>query len=124
MGLHYAHHQHQNECVSGCVLSTLLYGSEAWTLYSSQEHRLNAFNLRCLSRMLGITWQDHVTNIDVLAKAGMPSMYAILTQRRLHWLGHVIRTDDGRIPKRYAVWGAGHWHQAYRTPIAAECLQA
>ena len=26
-----------------CVLSTLLYGSETWTLYSRQERRLNAF---------------------------------------------------------------------------------
>ena len=82
-----------------CVLSTLLYGSEAWTLYSRQEHKLNAFHLRCLRRLLGITWRDRVTNIDVLAKAGMPSMFAILTQRRLRWLGHVSRMEDGRIPK-------------------------
>ena len=82
-----------------CVLSTLLYGSEAWTLYSYQERRLNAFHMRCLRRLLGITWQDRVTNIDVLAKAGMPSMFAILTQRRLRWLGHVTRMVDGRIPK-------------------------
>ena len=82
-----------------CVLSTLLYGSESWTLYSRQEHRLNAFHLRCLRRLLGITWQDRVTNSDVLAMAGMLSMYAMLSQRRLRWLGHVSRMDDGRIPK-------------------------
>ncbi|XP_063585836.1 uncharacterized protein LOC134763209 [Penaeus indicus] len=82
-----------------CVLSTLLYGSETWTLYSVQERRLNTFHLRCLRRLLGITWQDRVPNIDVLAKAGMPSMFAILSQRRLRWLGHVTRMDDGRIPK-------------------------
>ena len=57
-----------------CVLSTLLYGSESWTLYSRQERRLNAFHLRCLRRLLGITWQDRVTNTNILAMAGMPSM--------------------------------------------------
>lgn len=55
--------------------------------------------MRCLRRLLGITWQDRITNAEVLSRAGLPSMYAMLTQRRLHWLGHVCRMDDGRIPK-------------------------
>ena len=82
-----------------CVLSTLLYGSEAWTLYSRQEKRLNAFHMRCLRRLLGITWQDRITNSSVLSQAGVPSMFAILTQKRLRWLGHVCRMEDRRIPK-------------------------
>lgn len=82
-----------------CVLSTLLYGSEAWTLYARQERRLNSFHLRNLRKILGITWQDRVPNKNVLEKAGVPSMFALLTQRRLRWLGHVSRMQDGRIPK-------------------------
>ena len=82
-----------------CVLSTLLYGSEAWTLYSHQGCRLNAFHLHCLRRLLGITWQDRVTNKDVLDQAGISSMFAMLTQRQLRCLGHVCRMDDGRFPK-------------------------
>nr|KAG5688525.1 hypothetical protein BaRGS_031309 [Batillaria attramentaria] len=41
-----------------CILSTLLYGSESWTTYASQEKRLNTFHLRCLRRLLHIKWQD------------------------------------------------------------------
>lgn len=82
-----------------CVLSTLLYGSESWTTYSRQEHRLNSFHLRCLRRILGITWQDRVTNAEVLDRAKLPSMFTLLSQRRLRWLGHVHRMKDGRIPK-------------------------
>ena len=81
-----------------CVLSTLLYSSETWTLYSCQERRLNTFHLRCLRRILGITWQDRVPYKDVLAQVGLPSMLALLIQRRLPWLGHVSM-KDGRIPK-------------------------
>jgi hypothetical protein len=33
-----------------CVLSTLLYSSEAWTTYTSHERKLNSFHLRCLRR--------------------------------------------------------------------------
>ena len=77
-----------------CVLSTLLYSSKTWTLYSCQERRLNTFHPRCLRRILGITWQDYVSNKDVVAQAGLPSMFALLNQRRLGWLGHVSRMKD------------------------------
>ena len=39
------------------------------------------------------------TNVEVLDIAGLPSMYTLLRQRRLRWLGHVHRMKDGRIPK-------------------------
>ena len=80
-------------------MSTLLYGSEAWTLYSSQERKLHSFHMRCLRRLLGITWQDHIRNEDVLERAGTRSMHCILKQKRLRWLGHLCRMKDGRIPK-------------------------
>ncbi len=82
-----------------CVLSTLLYGSESWTTYTHQERKLQVFHLRCFRRILGITWQDKVSNNDVLSKAGLPSIFTLLRQRRLRWLGHVRRMEDGRIPK-------------------------
>jgi len=49
-----------------CVISTLLCGSESWTMRAHQEKRLNVFHMRCLRRTLGITWQDMVTNKVVL----------------------------------------------------------
>ena len=82
-----------------CVHSTLLCSSETWTLYTRQERRLNTFHLRCLRRILDISWQDHVSNKEVLEQAGIQSVFAILSQKRLRWLGHVRRMQDGRIPK-------------------------
>ena len=84
---------------NACVISTLLYGSEAWTTYARQEKRLNTFHMRILRRILGISWQDKVPNTEVLSRAGLPSMYTLLRQRRLRWLGHVHRMPDGRIPE-------------------------
>ncbi|XP_018020632.1 uncharacterized protein LOC108676996 [Hyalella azteca] len=82
-----------------CVTSTLLYGSETWTTYAKQENRLDCFHLRCLHRILNITWEDRVTNTAVLEQAGTMSMHLLLCRRRLLWLGHVHRMQDGRIPK-------------------------
>ena len=46
-----------------------------------------------------IKWQDKVPNTEVLKRANINSMFAILSERRLRWLGHVKRMDPGRIPK-------------------------
>ena len=82
-----------------CIVSTLLYGSESWTTYAGQEKRLNTFHMRCLRRILSISWTDKVSNNEVLERADIPSMFTLLRQRRLRWLGHVHRMKDGRIPK-------------------------
>ena len=82
---------------NACVINTLLYCSDTWTTYAGQERILNTFHLRSIRR--GISWQDKVTNGDVLYRVGLPSMYTLLRQRRLRWLGHVRRMEDGRISK-------------------------
>ena len=81
-----------------CVVSTLLYGSEAWTTYSKQERKRNSFHLRSLRRILGISWRDKVPNTEVLDRTGLPTMCTLLRQRRMRWIGHVRRMEDGRIP--------------------------
>ena len=85
-----------------CVISTLLYGSESWAMRAHQEKRLNMFHVRCLRRILGITWQDRVTNKVVLEKAGIPSLYTLLKQKDMRWIGHVTQMEDCRIPKDVA----------------------
>ena len=82
-----------------CVLSTLLYGSESWTACARQEKPPNSFHLRCLRRLLKIKWQDRVLNTEVLDRAGLLSMPALLSHRRLRWLGHVHRMDLHRLPR-------------------------
>ena len=56
---------------NACILSTLLYGSETWTMYTRQEKRLNSCHLRSFRCILGISWQDKVTNTDFLSHAGL-----------------------------------------------------
>ena len=58
------------------VLSTQLCCSECWTLYSRQERRLNTIHLRCLRKILDISWQDHTPNKEVLVRAGTTRMFS------------------------------------------------
>ena len=82
-----------------CILSTLLYGSETWPTYSVQERCLNSVHQRHLRTIMNVTWKDHVSNHDILAKGKIPSLHALISQKRLLWLGHVTRMEDGQIPK-------------------------
>ena len=90
-----------------CVISTLLYGSESWTMRAHQEKRLNVFHMHYLRRILGITWQNKVTNKVVLEKAGIPSLYTAL-KAKAHAMARIIDTDE-RWPhsKRPFIWRTG-----------------
>ncbi|XP_022082509.1 uncharacterized protein LOC110974885 [Acanthaster planci] len=72
---------------------------ETWTAYARQERRLNSFHLRCLRRISGSSWQDRVPTTEVLEKANTQSKFVMLSHRRLRWLGHVRRMEDGRLTK-------------------------
>ncbi|KAI8519361.1 hypothetical protein Bbelb_026180 [Branchiostoma belcheri] len=81
-----------------CVLSALLYGSEAWASHAHVERKLNSFHLRCLRKICGVMWMDKVPNQEIFRRCSITSLYPILKQRRLRWLGHVSRMDQSRLP--------------------------
>ena len=116
-----------------CVLSTLLYGSETWPTYSVQERRLpvsNSVYQRHLRTIMHITWKDHVSNHDILAKGKIPSLHALISQRRLRWLWHVTRMEDGRIPKDFFSFFSfffhlyAHFNECYHLKIGHTYIYA
>jgi len=53
---------------------------------------------------LGIKWCDRVSNVEVRKRTGMAKLEEIIKERRLRWLGHVIRMEDCRIPNQALNW--------------------
>ena len=49
--------------------------------------------------ILRIRWSDLVTNNEVLQRAEIPSIEAMLLSRQLTWTGHVVRMNADRLPK-------------------------
>ena len=82
------------------VLSSLLYGCETWTYYRRHIKKLDQFHLRCLRRILDISWEDHVTNQEVLRRSGLPGIETLIMHSQLRWTGHVMRMEDSRLPKQ------------------------
>ena len=47
------------------VISIFLYACETWTLTVELERKIQATDMRCFRRLLGISYRDHVTNEEV-----------------------------------------------------------
>lgn len=82
------------------VLTVLLYGGESWALSAKLVQRLETFHQRCLRQILGIRYWEHISNVDICTRTGVPPVKVILRRRRLLWLGHVGRMENGRLVKR------------------------
>ncbi|XP_077059199.1 uncharacterized protein LOC143711518 [Siphateles boraxobius] len=95
-----------------CV-STLLFGAEAWTPYRRHIRCLEGFHIRCLQRILGVTWKDKISHTDILQRTNSSCMEAILAKRQLRWVGHVIRMPSHRLPRQVLY---GQIHAANRRP--------
>ena len=78
------------------VLSCLLYGAEAWTIYRTQVKKLNTFMMRQLRDIMSVKWYDKITNEEILRRANLLCMANILIERNLRWVGHVHRMDNDR----------------------------
>ncbi|MGL4418375.1 MAG: reverse transcriptase domain-containing protein [Plesiomonas shigelloides] len=78
------------------VLSILLYGCEAWTMLAEPERKIQAFENKCLRKLLRISYREHKTNeyvrntITSLVGPHEP-LLATVKRRKLAWFGHVTR---------------------------------
>ena len=89
------------------VVSTLLCGAEAWTVYKRKKI---AYMMRHLPSIMRITWMDKLTNKEILERTGLPSMEDLLIRKNLRWTGHLMRMSSDRLPKQvlYSQLSSGH----------------
>ena len=83
--------QTQHQVCNKIILSCIMYSPETYTLYGRHIQQLSHIHLRHLQAILGIKWSDRVTNNEVLQRADMPSIEAMLLSRQLTWTGHCLK---------------------------------
>ena len=76
------------------VTSIFVYACESWTLTADLQRRIHAMKMRCHRKILRISYKDHVTNVEVLAKIQQAigpheDLLTIVKRRKLQWYGHV-----------------------------------
>ena len=83
------------------VLSTALHARETKSM-ASIRNTLDVFHRQCIPKILGLSWQDRVTNEELMRRYGMQALSEIVQTRRLSLAGHVLRLPDVR-PARVAM---------------------
>ena len=73
------------------------YGCETWTYSKAIDHKINAFEMWCYSRMLRISCTSHATNIDVQQNTCLneTTMTNNLENRKLFYAEHIMRNTSG-----------------------------
>ena len=89
-----------------CLIRPVVtYGCEAWTLTNRDEQHLRIFERRILRKIYGPVqnedgfWRTGI-NYELKELIGNADIVRFIKSRRITLLGHVMRMDDKRTPKR------------------------
>ncbi|KAI8505608.1 hypothetical protein Bbelb_167970 [Branchiostoma belcheri] len=68
------------------------------------QNKLDAFQQRCLRKILHITYRDRITNEEVYHRTGTKPLSITITERRMRYAGHVLRMTSDRHAKTCMFW--------------------
>jgi len=96
---------------------------------------LFVFQMSCLRKLLKISWRDRISNSKILRRTRSKLLSLFVKERRLQYVGHVIRLPESRLAKVALNWtprggkrmrgrpkktyrlGGTNWYQAKRTAL-------
>ena len=83
--------------VKTLVFSIFLYGVETLTLKNNERQKIDAFEMWCWRKLLGIPWTARRTNASILQELKIEvRLSTICLQRILRFFGHISRRgEDG-----------------------------
>ena len=81
---------------SSIVVPTGIYASETWKTTNKINKIIDVFHRRCLRSILGISWRDHITNDEVMARSEQMALHDIVATGRRRFVGHILRLPTTR----------------------------
>src|SRR3984885_8773904 len=77
------------------VWSTVLYGSETWTMRKEDIKKLEAFKMWTWRKMEKISWKERKTNEEVLEMIDKErKLMKTIRERQRKWIGHTLRGES------------------------------
>ena len=82
--------------VKAMVFSVVMYGCESWTIKKAEHRRIDAFELWCWRRLLGVPWTAKRSNQSILKEISPGcSLEGPRLKLKLQYFGHLMgRTNS------------------------------
>ena len=81
--------------VKAMVFPVVMYGCESWTIKKAEHQRIDAFELRCLRRLLRVPWTARKSNQSILKEISPEySLEVLMLKLKLQYFGHLMRRAD------------------------------
>ena len=81
--------------VKAMVFPLVIYGCESWTIKKAECQRIDAFELWCWRRLLGVPWTARRSNQSILKEISPEcSLVGLMLKLKLQYFGHLMRSAD------------------------------
>ena len=77
--------------VMAMAFPVVMYGCESWTVKKAEHRRIDAFELWCWRRLLGVPWTVRRSNQSILKETSPEySLEGLMLQLKLQYFGHLM----------------------------------
>ena len=89
------------------VFPVVIYGCDSWTVKKAECRRIDALELWCWRRPLGVPWTERRANQSILKEISPGcSLEGLILKLKLQYFGHLMRRDDS-LEKTLMLGGIG-----------------
>ena len=93
--------------VKAMVFPVVMYGCECWTVKKAKHRRIDAFELWCWRRLLGVPWTAMRSNQSILKEISTGcSLEGLTLKLKLQYFGHLMQRADS-LEKTLMLGGIG-----------------
>jgi len=86
---------------SSCAQSSMLHGSETWSVGKENEVALQRAEISMVRWMCNVKVKDRAPSKELRERLEIDDIILILQQNRLRWYGHMLRKEDTDWLKKY-----------------------
>ena len=81
--------------VKAMVFPIVMYGYESWTIKKAEHRRIDAFELRCWTKLLRVPWTARRSNQSILKEISSErSLEGLMLKLKLQYFGHLMQRAD------------------------------